>query len=355
MKFLKKVIKKIVRTIVNESTYDFEVRMHKMYNVLEYKIYEFNNNTNQLLYDIDLRLKKIEMKNLDSTIFNPKVSIIIPVYNGEKYLGQAIDSALSQTYKNIEIIVVNDGSNDDGATEKIAKSYKNRIRYLKKENGGVSSALNYGIKNMTGEYFAWLSHDDIYLPNNIETHIEYLANISDRNVVTYTNFNIVDKDLNILLDQTVTCNLHCFDYKMTKLKPEYALLQGEINGGSVLISKKILDEVGLFNEKLRISQEREMWSRIMPKYRFVSIPIATTLIRSHGEQVTNTNEKVIIETNEARKKIIDNIPDEVKINLEGSMYNFYTVMRRFYSNNCITEMVEYIDKKIEELKINNKK
>ena len=84
--------------------------------------------------------------------FNPKVSIIIPVYNGSNYLKEAIDSALEQTYKNIEIIVVNDGSRDNGATEKIVKSYGDRIRYYKKDNGGVSTALNLGIEKMTGEY-----------------------------------------------------------------------------------------------------------------------------------------------------------------------------------------------------------
>ena len=71
---------------------------------------------------------------------NILVSIVIPVYNGANYLSEAIDSALAQTYKNIEIIVVNDGSKDDGATEKVALSYGDKIRYFHKENGGVSSA-----------------------------------------------------------------------------------------------------------------------------------------------------------------------------------------------------------------------
>ena len=71
--------------------------------------------------------------------FTPNVSIVIPVYNGSNYVREAIDSALSQTYKNIEIIVVNDGSTDD--TDEICKSYGNKIRYFKKENGGVSTEI----------------------------------------------------------------------------------------------------------------------------------------------------------------------------------------------------------------------
>ena len=83
----------------------------------------------------------------------PMVSIIFPVYNGSNYVCEAIDSALAQTYKNVEVIVVNDGSKDDGATEQICLSYRDKIRYFSKENGGVSSALNLGIKNMNGDFF----------------------------------------------------------------------------------------------------------------------------------------------------------------------------------------------------------
>ena len=86
-----------------------------------------------------------------NTAFFPKVSIIIPVYNGANYMREAIDSALAQTYTNIEVVVVNDGSRDDGATREVALSYGDRIRYIEKENGGVSSALNRGIRDMTGE------------------------------------------------------------------------------------------------------------------------------------------------------------------------------------------------------------
>ncbi|QQS65316.1 glycosyltransferase family 2 protein [Candidatus Saccharibacteria bacterium] len=107
----------------------------------------------------------------------PKVSIIIPVYNGSNFLKEAIDSALAQTYKNLEIIVVNDGSADQGKTEKIAMSYGSKIRYYKKVNGGVSTALNLGIKKMTGDYFSWLSHDDIYYPKKIENQVRFVESL----------------------------------------------------------------------------------------------------------------------------------------------------------------------------------
>ena len=119
---------------------------------------------------------------------HPKVSVIIPVYNGSNYLSDAINSALSQTYSNLEIIIVNDGSNDNGKTKEIALSYGNKIKYIEKENGGVSSALNIGIKNMTGEYFSWLSHDDIYYPNKIEESIKFIKN--DKQIV-YSDYDLL--------------------------------------------------------------------------------------------------------------------------------------------------------------------
>ncbi len=85
--------------------------------------------------------------------FHPLVSIIIPVYNGSNFLSQSIDCALAQSYENKEIIVINDGSTDSGESEKIALSYGDRIRYYHKENGGVSSALNFAFHKMNGEYF----------------------------------------------------------------------------------------------------------------------------------------------------------------------------------------------------------
>ena len=122
-----------------------------------------------------------------------KVSIIIPVYNGSNYVNLAIDSALRQTYKNIEIIVINDGSKDN--TLKIINSYKDKVKVIDKENGGVSTALNLGIKNMTGDYFSWLSHDDLYYPEKIEREVNYLIenNLVGTKTILYSNFDYNDK------------------------------------------------------------------------------------------------------------------------------------------------------------------
>ena len=124
--------------------------------------------------------------------FQPLVSIVIPVYNGSNYMREAIDSALAQSYERVEVIVVNDGSTDD--TEQIALSYGERIRYFRKENGGVSSALNLGIKEMKGEYFSWLSHDDLYTPDKIEVQIDALRGLEEKNALVLCKAEFINKN-----------------------------------------------------------------------------------------------------------------------------------------------------------------
>lgn len=302
--------------------------------MLENKVWELNYTGNIVLYEHDKSIKKqTAISNLN---INPKISIIIPAYNAAKYLNCAIESALNQTYKNIEIIVINDGSNDNGETENIALSYGEKIKYFNKANGGVSSALNLGIKKMTGDYFAWLSHDDIYMPDHLEKHIEHLKIYGTEEVITFSDFNIIDENSNEKYRQTVICGLHCYNYKLSKIKPEYSLLQGEINGGNVLIPKKAFETCGLFNEKLRISQEREMWSRLMKNYTFMNIPYITVSIRVHSNQVTNTNANILKETNETRLNIIDNLDEDVIIKLEKNRYNFYQTMEKYYIRHDLT-------------------
>ena len=91
-----------------------------------------------------------------------KISVIVPVYNTEKYIKKCLDSLVNQTMKNIEIIVVNDGSNDH--SEEIIKDYENKypemVKYYKKENGGLPSARNYGLEKAKGEYIAFVDSDD---------------------------------------------------------------------------------------------------------------------------------------------------------------------------------------------------
>ena len=215
--------------------------------------------------------------------FNPLVSIVIPVYNGAEYMREAIDSALAQTYKNIEVIVVNDGSKDN--TDEIARSYGEKIRYFKKENGGVSTALNLGIQNMQGEYFSWLSHDDVYLPEKIERQIDILGKIDDKTTVIYGGWKTIDNESN------VTC-----EYALDTIYDDRSINNGIfvlanrlVSGCSVLISKKILSKFNGFDENLRTTQDYDLWFKIFRSTKIMYDKACNTLSREHEQQVSRTS------------------------------------------------------------------
>ena len=270
-----------------------------MNDLLEFKLWENNNLLNEIIYYNDL----LSRKKIES--FNPLVSIIIPTYNGANYLEEAINSALNQTYKNIEIIVVNDGSNDDGKTKKIIDKYKNKIEYYYKENGGISSALNYGIKKMKGEYFAWLSHDDLIETNHIEKLVEFYSYENSEKCIPFTNVKYLDEKGNINYIKTVKYQLMLSDYKKSRNYNYKSLLEGEINGGSVLIPKEVFDNISYFDESLKITQERDLWSKIIEHYHFINIPFATSMIREHNNQVSSNSELVQEESIKKNLSIIN--------------------------------------------------
>lgn len=209
---------------------------------------------------------------------NPLVSIVIPVYNGSDYLREAIDSALAQTYPNIEIVVVNDGSRDDGATERIALSYGDKIRYFSKVNGGVATALNTAIEKMTGEYFSWLSHDDLYTPDKVEVQVRTLAEMKDRDrVILYSDFaaftDSADLASEIRLPDVVPENFRYF-----------LAIDNSLHGCTLLVPRKAFVECGRFDETLRTTQDYDLWFRLAEKYRFVHMPNVLVKARQHAAQ-----------------------------------------------------------------------
>ncbi len=223
---------------------------------------------------------------------NILVSIVIPVYNGANYLGEAIDSALAQTYKNIEIIVVNDGSTDDGATEKVALSYGDKIRYFHKENGGVSSALNLGIREMKGEYLSWLSHDDLYTPDKVETQIKDVQKLKADNPEEYkrTMFYCGGGFINSKGEhiERKTRTLPDGFYKGNDMLLKFFKGYG-IGGCGLLIPRVMFDEVGYFNEDMRYMQDVFMWEKaFIAGYSIFINNKVMSITRIHNMQTSTT-------------------------------------------------------------------
>ncbi len=237
----------------------------------------------------------------------PLVSIIIPVYNGANYMREAIDSALNQTYSNVEVLVINDGSNDNGETEKIALTYGDKIRYFHKKNGGVSTALNLGIQNMRGDYFSWLSHDDVYFAEKVEKQVETLVEFGDDMAVCYCNSIQINKNserIGHIVSVTDLENKKAYDWHYVL---RYLLKEGTFNGCALLVSRRIFVDYELwFDETMRFSQDALMWYLIFAKVKpaLVYADFLGVKGRVHDKQLTQTGKAYYLKDSEKIARIL---------------------------------------------------
>lgn len=210
---------------------------------------------------------------------NHHISIIIPVYNGSNYLREAIESALAQVYPNFEILVINDGSNDNDATRKIALSHGKRVRYLEKPHGGVASALNLGLRAMRGEYFSWLSHDDVYLPDKLKIQMDYVRSLPGhrkQNIFLFGAYKLVDAKLRQISEYHA-------EQTLLSRSPYYSVFRHMINGCTTLISKSLLVKAGGFRD-FPTTQDYEMWFRLLFLAKPVYLDEVVLLSRQHSGQ-----------------------------------------------------------------------
>jgi glycosyltransferase involved in cell wall biosynthesis len=271
---------------------------------------------------------------------SPRVSIIIPVFNGANYMRLAIDSALAQTWLNTEVIVVNDGSRDDGETECIARSYGDRIRYISKPNGGVASALNAGVKAMTGDVFCWLSHDDRHLPEKTATQVRKWERLGRPDAVLISDYRLIDAAGSTIADVRL-------DHDLLVKKPSYALLRGSIHGCSVFVPKALFERVGLFNEGLPTTQDYDLWHRSFRQFPFVHMPNVLIESRWHDEQGSKKIDHVV-EATAFWTRVVDSIPECDQVEWEGSSYRFLSAMAGFLRGNRLAAAADEIDRRAQE-------
>jgi glycosyltransferase involved in cell wall biosynthesis len=266
---------------------------------------------------------------------NPKISIIIPVFNGSNYLNQAIDSALGQDYDNFEVIVVNDGSMDNLATEKIALSYGNTINYFYQENKGVASAWNKGVELSSGEYISFLSHDDLYTKDKISVQIKKLQSQEDKNCIIYSNWVIIDEN-NQEKDNIILPNLDQTKFYL------YYLLHQSLHGCTLLIPKHLFVTEGNFDENLKSTCDYDFILRLALKCNYILCPEILVKGRKHSDQYTYKIPSHTVETELFFIKFIKLIDNEM-LNRAFSLNDqqkylfnlFVNVLRRGYSNAAL--------------------
>jgi glycosyltransferase involved in cell wall biosynthesis len=215
------------------------------------------------------------------------VSVVIPTYNYARFVGEAVESALGQTYPSVEVIVVDDGSTDE--TQDVLRKFGKAIINVRKANQGLSAARNTGIAHAHGAFIAFLDSDDIWLPEKLTRQLALFDGAPTVGLVGCNGF---------LIRQ----NGEIFDtlrYEPAIARPKLLrkLLMGNcISGGSnACIRRECLEKVGGFDESLRSAEDWDMWLRIVSHYdvRFASEPLVKVRITENSMSSATNNDRMI--------------------------------------------------------------
>lgn len=234
----------------------------------------------------------------------PLVSIITPVFNGEKYLAQAIESALSQTYCNFELLIINDGSTDN--SYQIIKPYlsNKQVHYFEKVNGGVASARNYALRHAQGKYIGFLDQDDRWSTNKLALQVEYLE--GNKNVALhYAKQQVIDSDgLAFYFDWPTGATGSCL---------REIFQRNQITILTTLVRKSAIDEAGFFNEALSGTDDYDMWMRVLLKHPIHYDNTTLAEYRLHDTNVSLDSFKMTIRDLETITTFLSSYPESKPI------------------------------------------
>lgn len=215
------------------------------------------------------------------------VSVIMPVYNGENFLKEAIESVIAQTYTDWELIIINDGSTDK--TEEIIQDFltDKRLKYLFQENQGVAKARNNGVKKCQGEYLAFLDADDIWLSEKLEFQMKVVKR-SIEPIFVCTNFFYINNNGEIK-GELFSKNIKSYQGFVQKM----LLTRNIISTSSVLMPKDIFLKLNGFNEKIKIKvgEDYEFWLRVSGLIKLVCLEKSLIKYRVHLNQTTKNKIK----------------------------------------------------------------
>lgn len=264
------------------------------------------------------------------------VSVIVTTYNRKlEILKRALESVISQTYKNIEIILVNACPENTELEKKISKlvTQTKEINYIcLDKNSGACIARNKGLKFAKGKYIAYLDDDDEWVKNKIELQVKRYRDLKDRNIgIVYSSFFQINKDKR---------KVEKFSNKEGNII-EYLLGSNIIGGTSnPLLLKKAVDEVGGFDETFPSSQDYDLWIRICKKYEVAYIDKPLTMYYVSDDAITRSMDKRI----DGWEKIIEKNKELYENDLNAYNYFLNIIARELYKNNEKSKSIQYFKK-----------
>jgi len=237
---------------------------------------------------------------------NDLVSVIIPIYNSEKFLGETISSVLNQTYDNVEILAIDDGSTDDSL--KILKKYDNKIKIISQKNQGLARSLNSALKEISGKWFKWMSPDDVLYPEAIDELVNQAKQLSENSIV-YSNWELVDENNKKLRDFEES------NYNdLTNFEFNVRLLDGQqINVNTTLIPTVLLKKgckIQDVEDPVAIDYDFFLRAGILYDTKFFLIPKILLKYRIHQKQLSHKNiSKTLSYLNDIKDQALSNLDE----------------------------------------------
>ncbi len=221
------------------------------------------------------------------------VSIILATYNRAYLLEQAIQSVLDQTFKNFELIIIDDGSTDE-SVDLITKFGDPRIKLIASPHLGRSAARNLGLRECEGDYIAFLDSDDLYVPNKLEMQVNFFENLKDVGMIYTSADCFIDDDATrIVMSYRALESGRIYESIATYIPTTICL-------PTVMITRKTLEAVGYFDVNLERFEDIDYWRRISKLTLIQNLDTVTCKIRTHrGNRIANLDGKVL--TSEVRK------------------------------------------------------
>ena len=210
----------------------------------------------------------------------PLVSIVIPSYNRSYIVTDAIESAQNQTYKNIEIILIDDGSTDE-TKQLVIKQFGDAVTYVYKQNGGASSARNLGINRSNGKYIAFLDSDDDWGKTKISKQVDYMENNAEYGMVL-CEVNIFDAN-----GKCSTTSLSAQGFYQNGWVFESFLKNMIITCSCMFIRNNVFNEIGMFDESLETAEDKDLMLRISAKFKIGAINEALVNYRKANDSLSN--------------------------------------------------------------------
>lgn len=268
----------------------------------------------------------------------PKVSVIIPTYNGERYIGEAIDSVLKQTYDDHEIIVVDDGSTDN--TLQLLQSYGKQLNWIAQENQGVAASRNAGLQLAQGEYIAFLDQDDVFLPDKLAFQIPLLEQQPSLGLVS-SGWQIVNATGNIVAAVQPW-------QKLTQLDLVGLIVWKPVFLGAMVFRRFWLDRVGGFDTLLEQTPDVDLVLRLATiGCRADWVKQATVNYRQHESNASNDSLLQARELNLILERFFaqSGLPLEVKRLEASSRYQSLVWSAwRLYHTGHLAEAIDYLDR-----------